>query len=322
MNTTTRFLSGMAALLFAAVPVFAAQPVTKVDVGLSGWTGFAPLTLAKDAGIYARHGLDVNLRMIPQKDRHLALASKAIQCTATSVESWIIWQAAGIRMKQVFKMDQGMGSDGIVARPGIDKVTDLKGKTVAVSAPGTNPYFALAWILKKNGMSMRDLKIVTLEPGPAANALMTGSAGLDAAMTYEPYIGVFRQKPGAGRLIASSLEYPAVFDSFGCTPQFIESNPQAVQALVDSYFEALDMIARERTRAFTIMGASVKQTAAQFEQSQSTLKWADRAANRKFFGGELQQFNRDAAALLLEAGTIKSIPKDLDALAEPRFIGP
>jgi NitT/TauT family transport system substrate-binding protein len=317
-----RFMLQLAAALVLTAPAFAAQPPVKVDVGLSGWTGFAPLTLAKETGIYAKHGLDVTLRMIPQKDRHLALASKAIQCTATSVESWIIWNATGIRTKQLFKMDQGMGSDGIVARAGIEKVTDLKGKTIAVSAPGTNPYFALSWILKKNGMSMRDVKLVTLEPGPAANALLAGSAGLDAAMTYEPYIGVFRQKAGAGKLIASSLQYPAVFDSFGCTPQFIEANPQAVKALVDSYFEALDLIAKDRTRAFTIMGASVKQTAAQFEQSQSTLKWADREANRKFFGGELQQFNRDAAALLLEAGTIRAIPADLDALADPRFIGP
>ncbi len=68
------------------------------------------------------------------------------------------------------------------ARPGIDKVTDLKGKTVAVSAPGSNPYFEMAWILKKNGMSPRDLRIVTLEPGPAANALLAGNAGLDAVV--------------------------------------------------------------------------------------------------------------------------------------------
>ncbi|MFL5149631.1 MAG: ABC transporter permease, partial [Microvirga sp.] len=44
---------------------------TKVAIGLSGWTGFAPLTLAKEAGIFKKNGLDVTLRKIPQKDRHL-----------------------------------------------------------------------------------------------------------------------------------------------------------------------------------------------------------------------------------------------------------
>ena len=49
----------------------------KVGIGISGWTGFAPLTLAKEAGIFKKNGLDVEIKMIPQKDRHLALASKS-----------------------------------------------------------------------------------------------------------------------------------------------------------------------------------------------------------------------------------------------------
>ena len=50
---------------------------TKVAIGMSGWTGFAPLTLAKEAGLFKKHGLDVDIKKIPQKDRHLALASGA-----------------------------------------------------------------------------------------------------------------------------------------------------------------------------------------------------------------------------------------------------
>ena len=33
---------------------------TKVAIGISGWTGFAPLTLAKEAGIFKKNGLDVS----------------------------------------------------------------------------------------------------------------------------------------------------------------------------------------------------------------------------------------------------------------------
>jgi len=111
-----------------------------------------------------------------------------------------------------------------------------------------------------------------------------------------------------------------VFDSFGCTPKFIKENPKAVKALVDSYFQALDMIAADKTKAFTIMGADVKQTAQQFEESQSMLKWADRAANAKFFNGEIQAFNKDAAALLLETGVIKKVPTNMDSLYDTSFL--
>jgi NitT/TauT family transport system substrate-binding protein len=311
-------LSVAAAAALGATSAFAQD--TKVNIGISGWTGFAPLTLAKEAGIYAKNGLDVSIKKIPQKDRHLAIASGDVQCAATTVETWIVWNANGVATTQLFKMDQGMGSDGLVAKPGIEKVEDLKGKTVAASAPGTSPHFFLSWALKKAGMKLGDIKLVTLEPAPAANAFVAGNAGLDGAVTYEPYLSLVRNKPESGKLIVDSLSLPVVFDSFGCTPKFIKENPKAVKALVESYFQALDMIAADKTKAFTIMGADVKQTAEQFEASQAKIRWADRAANEKFFNGEIQAFNKDAAALLLEIGMIKQAPSNLDSLYDTSFL--
>src|ERR671936_1477606 len=154
----------------------------KVGVGISGWTGFAPLTLAKEAGIFKKNGLDVTLKKIPQKDRHLAIASGDIQCAATTVETWISWNASGVATKQIFQLDKSYGADGMATRNDIASIKDLKGKTVAASAPGTSPYFALAWFLKKNGLSVKDVTVVNMEPGPAAQAFLAGQN--DAAMTY------------------------------------------------------------------------------------------------------------------------------------------
>src|SRR4051794_26399523 len=150
-----------ATIIALAVSTPALADDVKVGVGISGWTGFAPLTLAKEAGIFKANGLDVTIQKIPQKDRHLAIASGDIQCAATTAETWIVWNTNGVATTQLFKMDQGMGSDGIVARPAIAKVADLKGKTVAASAPGTAPHFFLASVLKKNGMSLKDVTLVT-----------------------------------------------------------------------------------------------------------------------------------------------------------------
>jgi NitT/TauT family transport system substrate-binding protein len=292
---------------------------TKVGIGFSGWTGFAPLTLAKEAGIFKKNGLDVSLKKIPQKDRHLAIASGDVQCAATTVETWVVWNANGVATTQIFQLDKSYGADGMVVKGDIQKISDLKGKTVAASAPGTAPFFTLAWMLKKNGLSVKDVKVVNLEPQAAANAMIAGTAGIDAAMTYEPYLGAVRAKPEAGKIIATTLDYPMIMDTFGCTPKFLSENPKAAKALADSYFEALDMIAKEPAKSFEIMGADVKQPADKFEASQKFLRWQDRAANQKFFAGEHAQFSKEAAELLLEAGIIKQIP-DLSKLADTRFI--
>ncbi|MFM1948553.1 MAG: hypothetical protein RL706_574 [Pseudomonadota bacterium] len=292
---------------------------TKVSIALSGWTGFAPLTLAKEAGIFKKNGLDVTLKKVPQKDRHLVLASGDAQCAATTVETWIAWNANGVATTQIFQLDKSFGADGMVVKNDIAKITDLKGKTVAASAPGTAPFFTLAWMLKKNGMSTKDVKIVNLEPQPAANAMIAGNAGIDAAMTYEPYLGAVRAKPEAGKIIATTLDYPMIMDTFGCVPKFLSDNPKAAKAIADSYFEAIEMISKEPKKSFAIMGADVKQTGEAFEASQKYLRWQDRAANLKFFSGEHAQFSKEAADLLLEAGIIKQLP-DMSKLADTRFI--
>ncbi|MET0312014.1 MAG: ABC transporter substrate-binding protein [Burkholderiaceae bacterium] len=292
---------------------------TKVALGISGWTGFAPLTLAKEAGIFKKNGLDVSIKKIPQKDRHLAIASGDIQCAATTVETWIVWNANGVATTQIFQLDKSYGADGMVVKGDVAKIADLKGKTVAASAPGTAPYFTLAWFLKKNGLSTRDVKVVNLEPQAAANAMIAGTSGIDAAMTYEPYLGAVRAKPEAGKIIATTLDYPMVMDTVGCTPKFLSENPKAAKALADSYFEAVEMIRKDPKKSFEIMGADVKQSGEQFEASQKFLRWQDKAANQKFFAGEHAAFSKEAAELLLEEKIIRAIP-DLSKLADTQFI--
>jgi NitT/TauT family transport system substrate-binding protein len=303
------------ALTGSVVPLPAQEP--KATIAMSGWTGFAPLSLAEKAGLFKKHGVDATIKFIPQKDRHLAIASGDVACAATTVETWIVWNANGVATRQVVQLDKSYGADGMVVRKEIGRIADLRGKTVAASAPGTAPYFTLAWFLKKNGLGVKDVKVVNLEPGPAAQAFLAGQS--DAAMTYEPYLSSVREKPEAGKIIATTLDYPMVMDTFGCTPKFIQEQPKLVQAMVDGYFDALEMITKESKKSFEIMGAAVKQTGDQFEKSQSYLRWQDREANKKFFAGEIQAFSKEASELLLELGIVKTVP-DINTIIDTRFI--
>jgi NitT/TauT family transport system substrate-binding protein len=292
---------------------------TKVGIGISGWTGFAPLTLAKETGLFKKNGLDVDIKKIPQKDRHLAIASGDIQCAATTVETWVVWNANGVATTQIFQLDKSYGADGMVVKPAIASIKDLKGKTMAADAPGTATYFTLAWMLKKNGLSIKDVNVVNLAPQAAANAMIAGTSGIDGGMTYEPFLSAVRAKPEAGKIIATTLDYPMVMDTFGCTPKFLAENPKAAKALADSYFDALEMIKKDPKKSFEIMGADVKQSGEAFEGSSKYLRWQDREANAKFFAGEHAAFSKEAADLLLEIGIIKQLP-DMAKLADTRFL--
>ena len=308
----------LAASLGAAFAAPAAAESTKLALGISGWTGFAPLILADKAGLFKKHGIEVDLKMIPQASRNLALASGSIECAATTVETHVAWNTNGVPITQIFQMDKSYGADGIVARNGIKSIADLKGKSVAVSAPGTSPYFLVAWMLNKNHMTMKDINVVTLEPDAAAEAFIAGSN--DAASTYEPYLSSVRNKPKVGHILATTLDYPMIMDTVGCSPKWLKANPKTAKALTDSYFDALDMIAKDPDQAYTIMGAASKQTAKEFKESASLLRWASRDDNKKFFASEIVPFMKEAAAILKDAGVIRKLPDNYAALYDASYI--
>ena len=313
-----RSLMAAGVCVAAGTASISASAQTTIALGMSGWTGFAPLTLADKAGIFKKNGLDVELKMIPQKDRHLALASGAIQCAATTVETHVSWNANGVPITQIFQMDKSYGADGLAVRNDVKTFADLKGKAIGVDAPGTAPYFGLAWMLNKNGMTLKDVKVVTLAPQASAQAFVAGQN--DAAMTYEPYLSTVRANPAAGKILATTLDYPMVMDTVGCAPTWLKTNAKAAQALTNSYFEALEMIKADPTKANEIMGSAVKQDGAAFAKSSAYLRWQDKAANQKFFSGELTQFMKDSVPILLEAGVIRKAPDDLAATFDASYI--
>ena len=58
-----------------------------------------------------------------------------------------------------------------------------------------------------------------------------------------------RENPSAGKILATTLDYPMVMDTVGCDPTWLKANGKAAQALANSYFPALDMIKADPTKS-------------------------------------------------------------------------
>lgn len=312
-------LAAAAAGKLAAPAVARAQAMPKITIGMSGWTGFAPLTLAEQAGLFRAAGVEVETRFVPQRERHLALAAGALNCVVTTVDTMITWAGAGVPLTQVLVLDRSKGGDGIAVRPAISSFAELRGRTIAVDGAGTTPYFVLAYMARENGVSIRDMQTATLAPQPAAQAFVAGQ--FDGCSTYEPYLSQVRAM-GAdrGKILATTLDHPCVVDTMAFQPAFIRANPEAVRRVVNAWFAALDMIAREPDRAFEIMGRRTNQTGEQFRTSASFIHWLPREEDRAYIRAGLPEFMRKAAEVLRETGVIRTMP-DLNALVSADFIG-
>jgi NitT/TauT family transport system substrate-binding protein len=301
------------AALLAAGTAFAQE---KVVLGMSGWTGFQPLKLAELAGIFKKNGVDVEIRFIAPVQRSAALASGALNAAATTVDQHIVWTSAGIPTVQVALIDKSNGGDGIAVRSGIASIKDLKGKTVNVDGPGTVQHFMLSYILEKNGLTIRDVIRATMGAQPAAQAFVAGQN--DAAVTYEPYLSTVRAAPDSGKILVTTKDYPVVIDTLVFRTDFIPKNPKAVKAVVDSFYEALDMIKREPQKAYELMGSTVKQPGGAFAKSAAFITWTDRAAGKAYYANEHAEFVTFAVRVLKSNGVINQEPQAKD-MVDLRF---
>ncbi|HYZ34160.1 MAG TPA: ABC transporter substrate-binding protein [Crenalkalicoccus sp.] len=309
-------LAGAAALL-AAPRLLRAQSLPKITIGMSGWTGFAPLTLAEQAGIFKANGVEVETKFVPQRERNLALVAGALNCVVTTVDTMILW-ASTAPLVQVLVLDRSHGGDGVAIRPAVGGWQGLKGKTVAVDGPGTSPYFMLAYMLRENGMSIRDVQQATLAPQPAAQAFVAGQ--FDACATYEPYLSQVRAMgEDKGKILATTLQYPCIVDTLAFQPDFIAKHADAVQRVVRSWFDAVAMTKAEPDRANEIMGKRVNQEAEKFKASAQYIEWLDQAANRDYAKQGLPEFMQKAYQVQRETGVVRQ-EVELAKLWDGRFI--
>jgi NitT/TauT family transport system substrate-binding protein len=313
-----RLLLGAATSLLAAPAASRAQTLPKITIGMSGWTGFAPLTLAEQAGLFTANGIEVETKFVPARERNLALVSGSLNCVVTTVDTMILW-ASTAPLVQVLVLDRSHGGDGLAVRPSINSWADFKGKTFACDGAGSSPYFVLAYMLRENGMSIRDVNLATLAAQPAAQAFVAGQ--YDGCSSYEPYLSQVRAMgTDKGEIFATTLDYPCIVDTLAFPPAFIQANPEAVRRVVKSWYDALALIAREPDRSFEIMGRRVNQNAEQFKASAQFIEWLDQAKNKDYVANGLQDFMRKAHLVQREAGVVRR-DVDLTTLFNPAFIG-
>ena len=313
-----RVFLGAAAGALALPHLARAQAMPKVTIGMSGWTGFAPLTLAEQAGLFKTNGVEVETRFVPQRERNLALASGALNCVVTTVDTMILWGST-IPLVQVLVLDRSRGGDGIAVRPSIGGWADLKGKTLAVDGPGTTPYFVLAYMLRENGLSIKDVQAATLAPQPAAQAFVAGQ--FDGCSTYEPYLSQVRgMGADKGKILATTVDYPCVVDTLAFQPDFVEKNMAAVKGVVQGWYDALAMIRKEPEKSHAIMGRRVNQSGEAFKASAEFIEWMDQAKNLAYAADGLKPFMQKALEVQKEAGVVRQSP-DLSKLLDTRFMG-
>ena len=136
---------------------------------------------------------------------------------------------------------------GLMAKPEIKDLQQLKGKKIGASSPGSTTDIATRYILKRQGLEFgRDYSIVYVATEPGRLAALDAGV-IDAAMLSVPENILAHQK-GFNELAYSSdfIEFPQ--NGFGTSNKKIKENPEEVYRIVHATLRGLMFVSDKKNR--------------------------------------------------------------------------
>ncbi len=248
MKICCRFFTVLVFSWLSAFPTEAWAQLTKITTSyVSDSAGVLPLWLAKEAGIFARNGLDVQAVHVHASVGVMALMSGELQFVLASGP--VVVDSA-LRGSNVVYIAGGMSTLDfvLVTRPEIKTAEQLKGTTVGLSAfRGANPT-ATRFALQKLGLGPKDVSLIVV--GGTSERIASLRLGKIQGTLFSPPQNITAQREGFNALAdVAELGLPFVHIGVATTRTFIRDNPDIVRRYVKSHIEAIAAMKTDREMA-------------------------------------------------------------------------
>jgi NitT/TauT family transport system substrate-binding protein len=186
----------------------------------------------------------------------------------------------------VMVLDASHGGDGIVAKPGIKTVADLKGKRIAVTEGEVN-HLLLMLALEKAGLSGKDVQLTNMNADDAGAAFIAGR--LDAAVTWEPWLSNARSQ-GAGNILFTSADAPGMLiDVAVVTPKTLSARRAELAAFARAVDRGLMELRKNPQASNALAGKWLGIAGDEVAGMLEGIRLYGAKENAQLFGGEIGQ---------------------------------
>ena len=160
-----------------------AAPLRIAYSSISG--AMLPLWVAKDKGLFDKHGVDVELTYIRGVSIEALLAGE-VQFVRASPPSVVRSALRGADLAFIANTIN-VAVFSLMSKPGLQKPEDLKGKKIGVTNLGDSPDLVLSLLLEKWGLQRgKDLAVLGLRGGMPELLMSVSKGFVDAAMISAP----------------------------------------------------------------------------------------------------------------------------------------
>jgi NitT/TauT family transport system substrate-binding protein len=248
-------------LLMILATALLAAPVTAepIKVAYSGVSAAGtPLWLAKDEGIFAKHGLEAELVAVRSAPIQVsALVSNEVQFVRGSASSMLTAAAQGAKLKILFSLFAERASYDFLVSPSITKPSDLRGKKI-----GVQDFSGLLWSLAR--LSLREMGLdpqkdnINIQAiGDSTVIAQSLSSGLIDAAPLDKLQSARLQ--GLGMKVLLDLRRIALPASpLMSAEAFVQKNPQVVENFIKALIESSAIMRSQKERGLAVLQRHIK----------------------------------------------------------------
>ncbi len=287
------FILGLAGL--TAAPLLASCGAGKTrpfSVAAHVWPGYETLFLARNQGWLDDR--QVRLVETPSATSTLqALSGGIVDGAALTLDEVLRARAQGLPLGVVLVFDISAGADMLLGKPEINRLAELKGRTIGVERGGSGALI-LGHALQAAGLTTADVRMVSLAPVDQHDAWRQGQ--LDAVVTYEPSASRLLAK-GAVRLYDSSHIPRLIVDVLAIRSSVLETEARSIRHLLAGHFRALDFLRNQFRDAADLMAPRLRLHADEVRLAFKGMELPGIADNRRLLTGPTPELLTSARTL-------------------------
>ena len=226
-----------------------------------GSTGpnLTPFWVARDAGLYRQHGLEVDVVFFRGSTIAInALATRDAHFGAFGASSSVLAKLGGVDTVLIATATPGL-LFYLVARKEIRNASDLRGKKIAASRPGTDSDLAARVAVQKLGLSEKDVSILSMGTDTERMSAMSQGIADATVVTIGGYVAA--QKLGFHSLIdLSQANIPYEAASLITTRTLIKENPDMVLRFTRGFVAAIQYAQIHREFTLKVLSKYMRTT--------------------------------------------------------------
>ena len=276
------------------------QSLKPLRIGITNWVGFDIVLYAQLSELFQQRGLKVELvRFDNQQDSCRAVMNNRLDAAFTSF--WDVIQVDVGNGQPVILMTTNIsaGSDGIVAKPEIKSIKNLRGKRVSAKL-GTVNHLILLEALKAHQIKPADVQILDYSNEVAAQKITSGD--IDAAIMWQPMLGKTAIEI-KGNVIYTTKEVDSmVIDTLMSTDRIVKAKQIELTQFILAWFDMMHAVETKPNEVFEVVAKKLGQSPESFASDYSGLKKGDIALNQRMFqiNGRLSEVQTQIIKLLKE----------------------